>query len=164
MKRYKISNEELFVLNSSTGRRHIKQRLLDEKLIPYVCAECGNKGLHNDKVLVLQLEHKNGIASDNRLINLCFLCPNCHSQTDTYAGKSTKGKRCIRVEKTKYSALKKEYDQKIWNELKNDPDIRYGEWGWKTRLCHKLGISSQKVRPWLLRIDPEFLFSIENKC
>jgi hypothetical protein len=36
--------------------------------------------------LVLQLDHINGEKTDNRLENLRFLCPNCHSQTETYAG------------------------------------------------------------------------------
>ena len=33
-------------------------------------------------------EHINGINNDNRIENLALLCPNCHSQTDTYAGKN----------------------------------------------------------------------------
>lgn len=36
--------------------------------------------------MTLQLEHKNGNNQDYRLSNLCLLCPNCHSQTSTYAG------------------------------------------------------------------------------
>ena len=50
--------------------------------------QCGNEGFWNGKKLVLQLEHKNGIHNDHRVENLCFLCPNCHSQTDTYSGKN----------------------------------------------------------------------------
>ena len=38
--------------------------------------------------LILQLDHINGTHDDNRLENLRFLCPNCHSITDTYAGKN----------------------------------------------------------------------------
>lgn len=38
--------------------------------------------------LSLQLDHINGINNDHRLENLRFLCPNCHSQTNTYAGKN----------------------------------------------------------------------------
>lgn len=32
----------------------------------------------------MQLDHRNGKNDDNRLENLRWLCPNCHSQTDTY--------------------------------------------------------------------------------
>jgi hypothetical protein len=42
----------------------------------------------NNKKLVLHIEHINGISNDNRIENLCFLCPNCHSQTDTYGGRN----------------------------------------------------------------------------
>lgn len=38
--------------------------------------------------LSLQLHHENGDGTDNRLANLSFLCPNCHSQTDTYGGRN----------------------------------------------------------------------------
>ena len=33
---------------------------------------------------MLQLHHKNGNPLDDRLENLQILCPNCHSQTDTF--------------------------------------------------------------------------------
>lgn len=37
----------------------------------------------------LQLDHINSVYNDNRIENLRWLCPNCHSQTDNYAGKNT---------------------------------------------------------------------------
>ena len=37
---------------------------------------------------------------DNRIENLCFLCPNCHSQTSTYSGKKKK-KEKENITKTK---------------------------------------------------------------
>ena len=47
----------------------------------------------NNKPLNLVVDHINGDNTDHRPINLRFLCPNCHSQTDTYAGKNNKRKR-----------------------------------------------------------------------
>ena len=34
------------------------------------------------------MDHINGDNRDNRLSNLRYLCPNCHSQTDTYKGRN----------------------------------------------------------------------------
>jgi 5-methylcytosine-specific restriction endonuclease McrA len=86
----KKTDKEYFTTNSTTNRGSIKSRIIRNNLIPYECESCGLKDTWNNKKLSLQLEHKNGIANDNRLENLCFLCPNCHSQTDTYAGKRFK--------------------------------------------------------------------------
>jgi len=79
--------EDLFVQNSTTSRTHLKKLIRKHNLIEYVC-ECGNFGEWRNKKLILQLEHKNGDTYDNRLENLCFLCPNCHSQTGTFSGKN----------------------------------------------------------------------------
>lgn len=84
------SNDEIFVEHSTCDRSIIKKRIQEENLIPYVCAKCNNNGHWMDEPLTLQLEHKNGTNDDNRLENLEFLCPNCHSQTKTWSGRNTK--------------------------------------------------------------------------
>ena len=84
----KIPNSILFIDDSSTSRHIVKNRIISENIIPYECSDCGNTGEHNGKKLSLHLDHINGKSNDNRLINLRFLCPNCHSQTDTYCGKA----------------------------------------------------------------------------
>lgn len=86
----KKTDDQFFCENGTTNRSSIKKRIIRNNLIPYECESCGLKDTWNNKKISLQLEHKNGIPNDNRLENLCFLCPNCHSQTDTYAGKRFK--------------------------------------------------------------------------
>jgi len=56
---------------------------------PFSCAVCGNTGQWQGRPLTLQLDHANGKYDDNRLENLRWLCPNCHSQTETFAGRGS---------------------------------------------------------------------------
>ena len=67
----------------------LKQRLLKERIIENKCIECGITEW-NGKIINMHLDHINGINNDHRLENLRMLCPNCHSQTDTYCGKNKK--------------------------------------------------------------------------
>ena len=67
----------------------LKHRLYKEGIKINVCELCGLTEWEN-KPLAMHLHHKNGDRYDNRLDNLHTLCPNCHSQTDTYTGKRRK--------------------------------------------------------------------------
>lgn len=84
-----LTHDECFCVNSRVGRAALRLRLINDKLIPYVCSACNSEPEWNRRPLTLQLEHKNGINNDNRLENLCFLCPNCHSQTSTWGGRNS---------------------------------------------------------------------------
>jgi 5-methylcytosine-specific restriction endonuclease McrA len=57
------------------------------RLNGYTCECCGISE-YNGKPLTLQVDHKNGLANDNSLSNLRLICPNCHSQSDTYSGRN----------------------------------------------------------------------------
>lgn len=81
--------EEILIENSMyTNMNRLKIRLVQEGVMDYFCNECGNNGIWRGKPLTLQLDHINGVSNDHRLTNLRFLCPNCHSQTDTYSGRN----------------------------------------------------------------------------
>lgn len=59
-------------------------------LMEEVCAECGLSDEWNDKPLVLQLDHIDGDPTNDLKENLRWLCPNCHSQTETFCGRNKK--------------------------------------------------------------------------
>jgi len=85
-----IPSNELFCENCSHSRSTLKKYILKNNLIPYKCSICGQEPFWNNEELVLVLDHNNGIRNDNRLENLRFLCPNCNSQQETFAGKNNK--------------------------------------------------------------------------
>jgi 5-methylcytosine-specific restriction endonuclease McrA len=78
---------ELFVAERHRSRTNLKRRILSENLKPAHCAVCGIADW-NRLPLSLALHHINGDRLDNRLENLELLCPNCHSQTDSYSGRN----------------------------------------------------------------------------
>lgn len=78
----------LEVLLGRRGSRHaVKARLLREGLIQNRCQECGVSEWRG-RPLSVHIDHINGVRDDHRLENLRMLCPNCHSQTDTYGAKN----------------------------------------------------------------------------
>lgn len=65
------------------------KRLEKEGIKKHRCEICGITEWQG-KPISLQLHHKDGDNTNQELENLQILCPNCHSQTDNYAGKSSK--------------------------------------------------------------------------
>lgn len=76
-----------------TSNSNIKRRLIQDYGWEEKCAlpDCPNPyPTWRGKPLSLQLDHINGISNDNRFENLRFLCPNCHTQTDTFGSRNRK--------------------------------------------------------------------------
>lgn len=99
----------IFTENSTTTRKTVRKHILRFNIIKYECKKCLNSGEWMGEPLSLQLEHINGINNDNRLANLCWLCPNCHSQTGTFAGRNIKKTIKTRINrKRKFDPTKEE--------------------------------------------------------
>ena len=82
-----VKKEDILKENCKHQRTVLRRYVIKNNLIPYKCAICGCTEWQG-KTLSLELDHINGINNDNRLENLRFLCPNCHSQTSTYGSRN----------------------------------------------------------------------------
>ena len=85
-----IPLEQILVKNMPYSSQTLKKRLIKASLKENKCECCGIGPEWNGKPLVLQLDHINGDHNDNRLENLQILCPNCHTQTETFGNKRSK--------------------------------------------------------------------------
>lgn len=108
-----ISNDIMFQKNN-INRNVIRKRIIRDNLIDYKCSICGISHW-NGKILSLELDHINGVNNDNRLENLRFLCPNCHSQTSTYGSKN----KDTYVSTYEITRETEETIEKAYNELHN---------------------------------------------
>lgn len=93
------TEENVFCKDSTATQKVLRDWFKKGEYVPYQCDYCGISEWQGKK-LVLQLDHINGDNHDNRLENLHWLCPNCHSQTDTFCGKQLKKER--KIEKKNY--------------------------------------------------------------
>ena len=152
---------EILIENSTyTTSLHLKNRLVKLGLLKYECSICGIKEWQN-KQLVLQLDHENGKSNDNRIENLRLLCPNCHSQTNNYAGKKNKIKIIKKLKfccKCGIDVDNKVFCEKCDNELKtkrrkvlrpsyNTLMIEIKNYGYSAT-GRKYGVSDVSIKKW----------------
>ena len=80
--------ENVFCNNSTVTQKVLRtwyKKISDDSR----CAICGHEKQWNDKPLTMILDHINGNNQDNRLENLRWICPNCGSQLNTFAGRNS---------------------------------------------------------------------------
>ena len=103
-------NSLIFTENSNASSHYVRSLLLKHNLKVYKCESCSTSNEWNGKPINLQMDHINGNRKDHRLENLRWLCPNCHSQTDTFCARNGN--------KQKVS------DEELKEALLNSPNIR----------------------------------------
>jgi 5-methylcytosine-specific restriction endonuclease McrA len=145
----------------------LKNRLLNNGTLEYKCKICNiNNWLGNP--ITLQLDHINGKNNDNRVENIRLLCPNCHSQTDTYSNKKRKKeifkklKKCVKCgcdvdnkvfcnDCDKEIKLKRrKVERPLYNDLINEiKNFGYSATG------RKYGVSDVSIRKWEKNYEKE---------
>jgi hypothetical protein len=77
--------EDWYTNGNAPGWRYIKTILFEDR--GNSCEICGIDEW-NGKSISLEIDHIDGIHTNNSPNNLRIICPNCHSQTDTYKAKN----------------------------------------------------------------------------
>lgn len=81
------SLQEYFQAKGKRCKRDVIYRLLVEERGDR-CNDCGQSSEWKGKFLRLQVDHIDGMCYNNHPDNLRLLCPNCHSQTETFSSKN----------------------------------------------------------------------------
>ena len=151
LRRNRLKNNSTFPLEEVFSGMHpdyrsyqLCKRLISEGYKEKKCEICGITEWMN-KPISLQLHHKDGNSINHRLENLQILCPNCHSQTDSFAGKNSK-KPLLRLSEIE-AAKKKPKEIKLppiqRNELKKK--IRCDSF---LQIGREFGVTDNTIRKW----------------
>ena len=96
-----MKNKDLTKLMLSSGREH-------------KCSECKIPPFYNQKPITLQVDHIDGVNTNNNMENLRFLCPNCHSQTATWCGKNRNKTNRQTNNRIRFGHMSAEELQNLW--------------------------------------------------
>jgi hypothetical protein len=96
---------EILVYGKKENNTELKKKLVRAGLKEWKCERCGLDSWLGEKITI-ELEHVDGDNKNNTIENLMFLCPNCHSYTDTWRGRNIKSYG--RLDKLEKSASSKD--------------------------------------------------------
>lgn len=145
--------ETACVEDSECTRSVVRRLILQSGILEYKCKRCGMNPEWNGEPLTLQLEHINGRRHDHRIENLCFLCPNCHTQTDTYAGRNKVTATPLPPKRDKQPSP---VIERIRSLLDAVPDEAFIGWGAKKRVAELIGVPQGKLMFYIKGYAPEY--------
>lgn len=142
---------------SYRNNQSLLRRLISEGYKEYRCEGKGCKvdGVWLEHKIKLELDHINGVPDDNRLENLRILCPNCHSQTDTFRRYGNilarKCPGCGDTIKQKVNACRDCYDKEKYKQDWPHPEelidrLRFESY---SSLSKELGVEPSSIRYYL---------------
>lgn len=151
---YKTKEKIEFKLTDILNGKHpnyqsskLLKRLVNEGYKEYKCEKCGITEWLNNPIS-LQLHHKDGNHTNNKLDNLIILCPNCHTQTDSYGGKTSRKNESNLQDKPRQNSvdktprIKKELPltrEELKYKIRKYPFVQIGK---------EYGISDNAIRKW----------------
>ena len=159
--RKQLTPDEIFTKNSTINSSRLSRYIKKFSLKECKCERCKNTEWLGMPI-PLQVHHINGDTTDNRLENLQYLCPNCHTFTDNYCGKNTTKKKVHDSYKERRKEEKKDWIQNRIN-LIHSSNVDFLKWGWVSKIAKICGISTSKVKEFMEKYDYDFYKTCYNK-
>lgn len=154
-------------LNNSIpiGSHQLRLRLIKEGIKEHRCENCGLSEWLGQPIS-LELNHIDGNNSNNNLINLNLLCPNCHAQTPNYRGLNKK--KPLKILETPKPELpeppKEKYIQPtkiIWPSIEDLIDmIKNSSF---LAISKQLGVSDNAIRKHLKKFGVDVCSKFSHK-